>query len=225
MASSRCLWTQTDPYGRWRDAKANQSRLMDNEYTLLTETDLVFIDPVGTGYNRSGEDGKDEDFFNVEGDAESLTQFIQQYITKIWWVSPNSWLVKVMGRLALRWWPVLDQRRRFKWSSTVSLAVNFQTFIEGLGNDLPYMLFLPTFTTVAWHQGKMDYFINRRDALLQEVREWSLNEYAMALLKAPESLGGKATCSGTIVDIHWTRCRKYQELSICRCQHAVSRLS
>ena len=70
--------------------KPNQSRLVDNEHTLLTETDLVFIDPVGTGYSRSGEDGKDEDFFNVEGDAESLTQFIQQYITENHrWVSPK----------------------------------------------------------------------------------------------------------------------------------------
>lgn len=167
--------------------KPNQSRLVDNEHTLLTKTDLVFIDPVGTGYSRSGEEGKDDDFFNVEGDAESLTQFIQQYITENQrWVSPKFLAGESYGttRSALMA-KLLDQKGvAVNGLILVSLAVNFQTFIEGLGNDLPYMLFLPTFTAVAWHQGKLDPDLaSDRDTLLQEVREWSLTEYATALLK------------------------------------------
>ena len=167
--------------------KPNHSRLVDNEHTLLTETDLVFIDPVGTGYSRSGEEGKDEDFFNVEGDAKSLTQFIQQYISENHrWVSPKFLAGESYGttRSALMAKLLEDKGIALNGLILVSLAVNFQTFIAGLGNDLPYMLFLPTFTAVALHQGKLDpNLTSDRDALLQEVRDWSMNEYAAALLK------------------------------------------
>ena len=167
--------------------KPNHSRLVDNEHTLLTETDLVFIDPVGTGYSRSGEEGKDEDFFTVDGDAQSLTQFIRQYITENHrWVSPKFLAGESYGttRSALMA-KLLDQSGvSLNGLILVSLAVNFQTFIAGLGNDLPYILFLPTFTAVAWHQGKLDLTLGSdRDTLLQEVRNWSMNEYATALLK------------------------------------------
>ena len=167
--------------------RPNHSRLVDNEHTLLTKTDLVFIDPVGTGYSRSGEEGKDEDFFNVEGDAKSLTQFIQQYISENHrWVSPKFLAGESYGttRSALMAKLLEDKGIALNGLILVSLAVNFQTFIAGLGNDLPYMLFLPTFTAVAWHQGKLDKNIaSDRDTLLQEVRDWSMNEYAAALLK------------------------------------------
>ena len=165
----------------------NHSRLVDNELTLLTETDLVFIDPVSTGYSRSGEEGKDKDFFNVEGDAKSLTQFIQQYISENHrWVSPKFLAGESYGTTRSALMAKLLEERGIALNGLilVSLAVNFQTFIAGLGNDLPYMLFLPTFTAVALLQGKLDPSLGSdRDALLQEVRDWAMNEYAAALLK------------------------------------------
>lgn len=167
--------------------RPNHSRLVDNEHTLLTQTDLVFIDPVGTGYSRSGEEGKDEDFFNIEGDAKSLSQFILQYISENHrWVSPKFLSGESYGttRSALMAKLLGEKGVALNGLILVSLAVDFQTFIAGLGNDLPYMLFLPTFTAVAWHQGKLDSNIApNRDALLQEVRDWAMGEYAAALLK------------------------------------------
>jgi carboxypeptidase C (cathepsin A) len=165
----------------------NQSRLVDNEHTLLTQSDLVFIDPVSTGYSRSGEDGKDEDFFNIEGDASSLSQFIIQYISKNHrWVSPKFLAGESYGttRSALMAKILAEKGVALNGLILVSLAINFQTFIAEIGNDLPYILFLPTFAATAWHQGKLDPNIAPSlEHLLTEVKEWSLGEYASALIK------------------------------------------
>lgn len=165
----------------------NHSRLVDNHLTLLTKTDLVFIDPVSTGYSRCGEDGKDEDFFNIEGDAQSLTQFIQQYISDNHrWISPKFLAGESYGTTrSARMAKLLEEKGiALNGLILISLAINFQTFISGLGNDLPYILFLPTFTAVAWHQGKLSSSLGvDRDTVLEEVRAWSMNEYASALLK------------------------------------------
>ncbi|MEC7985893.1 MAG: peptidase S10 [Myxococcota bacterium] len=167
--------------------RPNHARLVDNEYTLLTQTDLVFIDPVGTGFSRSGEEGKDEDFFNVEGDAQSLSQFIQQYISQNQrWTSPKFLAGESYGttRSGLMAKILGEKGVALNGLILVSLAVNFQTFIAGLGNDLPYLLFLPTFTATAWHQGKIaPNLAPNLDALLKEVRDWAFDVYAPALLK------------------------------------------
>jgi carboxypeptidase C (cathepsin A) len=66
----------------------------------------------------------------------------------------------------------------------VSLAVNFQTFIFDLGNDLPYLMFLPTFAAVAWHHGMLpDDIAPDLEALLTEVRDWAFDVYAPALMR------------------------------------------
>ncbi|MBM75059.1 MAG: peptidase S10 [Proteobacteria bacterium] len=165
----------------------NHARLVDNEHTLLTQSDLVFIDPVGTGYSRSGEDGEDKDFFNVEGDAQSLSQFIQQYISKNQrWISPKFLAGESYGttRSGLMAKILGDKGVALNGLIMISLAMNFQTFISGLGNDLPYLLFLPTFTAIAWHQGKISVPEGiDLESLLQEVREWAFDVYAPALLK------------------------------------------
>ncbi len=167
--------------------RPNQARLVDNEHTLLTQTDLVFIDPVGTGYSRAGEEGKDEDFFNVEGDAKSLSQFVQQYISQNQrWVSPKFLAGESYGttRSALMAKLLGEKGVALNGLILVSLAISFQTFIAGLGNDLPYLLFLPTFTATAWHQGKIDRSLaSDMDTLLAEVRNWAFDVYAPALLK------------------------------------------
>lgn len=167
--------------------KPNLARLIDNHSSLLDLSDLVFIDPVGTGFSQAGGEGKDEDFFGLEGDADSLTQFIVRYLSRFQrWSSPKlisgeSYGTTRAGAIANR---LQEQGVALNGLILISLAVNFQTFIFDIGNDLPYLSFLPTYTAVAWyHQLLPHYRDHELDSLLREVREWAYDVYAPALLR------------------------------------------
>lgn len=167
--------------------KPNSTRLVDNEFSLLDISDLVFIDPVGTGFSRAGEAGEARDFFGVDGDADSVCQFIERYLSKNHrWASPKflsgeSYGTTRAGTMANRL-----QKRGIALNGLilVSLAVQFQTFIFDLGNDLPYLTFLPTYAAVAWYHKKLsDELGDDLQKLLAEVREWAFDVYAPALLR------------------------------------------
>ena len=67
-------------------------KLVDNEYTLLEETDLVFIDPAGTGYSRmiAGEKSDPHEYHNYQKDIESVGEFIRLYTSRYKrWTSPK----------------------------------------------------------------------------------------------------------------------------------------
>ena len=64
-----------------KDDGAAPYSLKNNEYGLLDLTDLVFIDPVGTGYSRVIGKGKEKDYWGLKEDAKSVTTFIRQWIT------------------------------------------------------------------------------------------------------------------------------------------------
>ena len=167
--------------------KPNRAQLIDNDCTLLDLTDLVFIDPIGTGFSRAGEAGQAEDFFGVDGDADSVCQFIQRYLSQNHrWASPKflsgeSYGTTRAGTMAHR---LQTQGVALNGLILISLAINFQTFIFDLGNDLPYLMFLPTFTAVAWHHGMLpDDIGSDLDTLLVEVRNWAFDVYAPALMR------------------------------------------
>ena len=88
--------------------KPNSTRLVDNEFSLLDISDLVFIDPVGTGFSRAGEAGEAKDFFGVDGDADSVCQFIERYLSKNHrWASPSFSQVKATVQLVRAQWQVV----------------------------------------------------------------------------------------------------------------------
>jgi carboxypeptidase C (cathepsin A) len=167
--------------------RPNQARLIDNDCTLLDLTDLVFIDPVETGFSCAGEEGKAEDFLGLDGDADSISQFIVRYLNRYHrWSSPKflsgeSYGTTRSGALACR---LQEQGVALNGLVLVSLAVNFQTFIFDLANDLPYVMFLPTYAAVAWyHKMLPDYVDSDLDTLISEVREWTYDVYAPALMR------------------------------------------
>ena len=167
--------------------RPNMSKLVDNEETLLDRTDLVFIDPVGTGFSRSGGEGKDKDFFEVDGDADSVCRFIERYLSQNHrWASPKflageSYGTTRAGAMATR---LNEKGVVLNGLILVSLALNFQTFIFNPGNDLPYLTFLPTYAATAWHHGLLaDDVAPDLDTLLGEVRTWAMDVYAPALLR------------------------------------------
>ena len=167
--------------------RPNMSRLVDNEHSLLDITDLVFVDPVGTGFSRAGGEGKNKDFFGVVGDGDSLAAFITRYLSRNHrWASPKFLAGESYGttRAALLAHVLGEKGVTLNGLIMLSLALNFQTFCFEPGNDLPHLMFLPTYAAVAWHHGLLaDDVAPDLDTLLTEVRRWTLDVYAPALLR------------------------------------------
>ncbi|MCX6050678.1 MAG: peptidase S10 [Chloroflexi bacterium] len=163
-------------------------RLVDNEHTLLTETDLVFIDPVSTGYSRAVEKEKAKDFHGLEKDIESVGEFIRLYVTRYKrWNSPKFLIGESYGttRAAGLAGHLQEQYGMYlNGLMLVSSILNFQTALFTTGNDLPYILYLPTYAATAFYHGKLAAHdqSNLQDLLI-EVQTFALTDYTLALMQ------------------------------------------
>lgn len=166
-------------------------KLLDNEYTLLEETDLVFIDPAGTGYSRMIADEKSDphEYHNYKKDIESVGEFIRLYTSRYKrWSSPKFLIGESYGTTrAAGLSGYLQDRHGFFLNGImlISSIVNFQTARFERGNDLPYITFLPTYAATAWYHKKIaeDYLMMDLEEFLDEVREFAEGEYASALME------------------------------------------
>ena len=126
------------------DAPPPPYRLVDNEDTLLDLTDLVFIDPVSTGYSRSPEPKEAKQFHGVEGDVHSVGDFIRLYTTQFnRWESPKFLAGESYGTTrAAGLAGYLQDRHGIYLNGIVliSSVLNFETLSFAPGNDLPYDL-------------------------------------------------------------------------------------
>ena len=163
-------------------------KLVDNAYSLLDVTDLVFIDPVSTGYSRAvpGEDAKQ--FHSVEKDIESVASFIRLYTTRnARWESPKFLAGESYGTtraagLALQLHDV--QFLYLDGVILISSVLNFQTIAFNNGNDLPYILFLPTYTATAFYHKKLaDDLQQNMQNTLREAEQFAYTDYAHALMQ------------------------------------------
>lgn len=161
--------------------------LVDNEYTWLDQTDLVFIDPVGTGYSRPAKPELGKNFWNLRGDIESVGEFIRMYLTRYErWTSPLFLVGESYGttRAAGLAGHLIDRGIAFNGIVLVSSILNFQTADFAKGNDLPYILYLPTYTATAWYHKKLSPDLERDlRKTLGEVERWADTGYAEALAK------------------------------------------
>ena len=162
-------------------------RLVDNDQTWLDVTDLVFIDPVGTGYSRAARPELAQRYFGLQGDIQSVGEFIRLYLTRNGrWSSPLFLVGESYGttRAAGLSGYLIDRGIAFNGVLLVSSILNFQTARFARGNDLPYILFLPTYTATAWYHKKLppDLQQNLRRTL-EEVERWAVTDYAAALAK------------------------------------------
>ena len=163
-------------------------QLVDNEFTLFDKSDLVFIDPVSTGYSRPVPKEKPEQFHNVKKDVETVGEFIRVWTTRNKrWTSPKyiigeSYGTTRAGGLA----GFLHQRHGMYLNGIilVSSILNFITTRFNEGNDLPYILFLPSYTATSWYHNKLpaDLQIDLNKAV-EESRDFALNDYTLALMK------------------------------------------
>lgn len=131
-----------------------------NEGCLLDVADMVFIDPVSTGFSRMAEGGAHEDFHGLEQDAESVARFIRLFITRHdRWQSPKYIGGESYGtvRSAALVEKLQDgQGIYLNGVLLVSSILDFGTVRTSGGNDLPYCLFLPTYAATAWEHGLLD---------------------------------------------------------------------
>lgn len=162
--------------------------LVDNDQTWLNQTDLVFIDPVGTGYSRAVRPDLAAKFFGLNGDIESVGEFIRMYLTRYErWTSPLFLAGESYGttRASALSGYLVDRGIALNGIVLISTIMNFATTNFAAGNDLPYVLFLPSYAATAWYHKKLAADLQARSVqdLVAEVERWTATDYALALEK------------------------------------------
>jgi carboxypeptidase C (cathepsin A) len=162
--------------------------LVDNEYTWLNQSDLVFIDPVGTGYSRAARPELAAKFFGLTGDIESVGEFIRMYLTRYErWTSPLFLAGESYGttRASALSGYLIGRGIAFNGIVLISTIMNFETTDFAAGNDLPYVMFLPSYAATAWYHKKLPADLQSRSVqqIVSEVEQWAANDYMFALGK------------------------------------------
>lgn len=159
----------------------------NNPFSILDVSDLVFIDPVSTGYSRAEKDAKPGEFHGVDEDVESVGDFIRSWVTKNKrWASPKFLLGESYGGVrAAGLSYFLQSRYAMSLNGVIMLStlLDFQTLSPANGNDLAYQVFLPTFASVAHYHGVLK---GDRDELVKKARAFAFGPYTVALLQGNE---------------------------------------
>lgn len=168
---------------------ASPYELETNEQTWLDQTDLVFIDPVGTGYSRAARPELAAKFIGLNGDLDSVGEFIRLYLTRNErWASPLFLVGESYGTTRASGLSGLLVERGIAFNGVllISTIMNFQTARFAEGNDSPFILYLPSYTATAWYHKKLPADLQRKPLrqVLDEAEKWAINEYAVALAKA-----------------------------------------
>ncbi|MGD1953206.1 MAG: hypothetical protein ACFB14_26705 [Leptolyngbyaceae cyanobacterium] len=156
-------------------------RLQTNAYTWLDRADLVFIDPVGTGFSRAINKDNDKKFWSYKGDIHSVGEFIRLYLTRYQrWTSPLYLAGESYGttRAAGLASHLIDFGISFNGIVLISNAMDLRPVFFGRGDDLPFPLFVPTYTAAAWYHKKLAPELQQRSLtdVLKEVETWSERE-------------------------------------------------
>ncbi|HEY8562756.1 MAG TPA: hypothetical protein VIL74_20430 [Pyrinomonadaceae bacterium] len=164
-------------------------QLEDNESTWLTETDLVFIDPVGTGYSRATKAEFAQKFFGLQGDLESVGEFIRLYLGRyerwnapLFLVGESYGTTRAAGLSNL----LFEKGIGLNGILLVSTVMNFQTIRFAEGNDMPIILIFPSYAATAWYHKRLSPELQAKPLkqVLAEAENFASGEYAAALMKA-----------------------------------------
>jgi carboxypeptidase C (cathepsin A) len=166
-------------------------KLVDNAYSLLDQTDLVFIDPVSTGFSRAVPGEKPKQFHGFKKDIESVGDFIRLYTTRYQrWTSPKFLIGESYGTTRAAGLSGYLQDRHGMYLNgimLISAILNFQSDSFVAGNDLPYILFLPTYAATAWYHHRLtDELQKDLYATLTEVESFAMGDYAHALMQGDD---------------------------------------
>jgi carboxypeptidase C (cathepsin A) len=176
------------PLGDADTPPAPPYRAIENEFSILDLSDLVMIDPVSTGFSRPVKKDEAKEFHGLEEDTESVGEFIRLWTSRNRrWESPKFVMGESYGttRAASLAGHLTDKLGMYvNGVVLISTILLFQTARPDPGNDLPYVLMLPTYAATAWYHGLLD---RRRwktvKSLTDEVETFALGDYASFLMR------------------------------------------
>jgi len=161
--------------------------LTDNQYSILDETDLVFIDPMNTGYSRPVDGVKPKEWHGFKKDIQSVGDFIRLYTTRnSRWLSPKFLIGESYGTTRAAGLSGYLQERHGMYLNgimLISAVLDFSTIDFNINNDLPYIFFLPGYTATAWYHNVLQQPHRPLQTWLNEAEEFAVGDYAKALLK------------------------------------------
>jgi len=191
---SASVWLHMGAFGPRRVVTANAEhtppppyKLQDNQSTLLDKTDMVFIDPVGTGFSHAVGKAQDKDFWGIDQDVKSLAQFITMYVNRNnRWNSPKFLIGESYGTFrsaALGYYLQAHDGMDFNGIDLISSVLDLGTISFHPGSDLPYVFYLPSYAATAWYHKVLKDRPENLAAFIEEARKFAANEYAPALMK------------------------------------------
>ena len=162
-------------------------KLLENPYCLLDKSDLVFVDPVGTGFSHAVGKAQDKDFWGVDQDVKSLAQFVNTYVSRnSRWNSPKFLIGESYGTFrsaALSNYLQSHDGLYFNGIALISSVLNLGTISFNAGEDMPYIFYLPSYAATAWYHKVLKDRPDNLSAFLEEARKYAQTEYADALMK------------------------------------------
>jgi len=193
---SSTIWLHMGAFGPRRVVTVNAAhgpaapyRVVDNQYSLLDASDLVFIDAPGTGFGHLRGKDKKKAFYGVDQDAHAFADFIVEFLSRHdRWNSPKYLFGESYGTTrsaALVY--VLENEKSVDLNGVILLSqiLNFDDSVDGPqfnpGIDLPYELALPTYAATAWYHHKLPNAPATLAPFLKEVEQFALGDYAEAL--------------------------------------------
>jgi carboxypeptidase C (cathepsin A) len=194
---SSSAWLHMGAFGPRRVVTANAAptppppyRVVDNQECLLDKADLVFIDPVGTGFSHAVGKAKDKDFWGIDQDVKSLAQFITSYVNhNNRWNSPKFLIGESYGTFrsaALADYLQSHDGMDFNGIVLISTVLDLATITFPPGQDLPYIFYLPSYAATAWYHDVLKNRPADLNAFLAEARQFAATKYADVLMKGSE---------------------------------------
>jgi carboxypeptidase C (cathepsin A) len=193
---SSTVWLHMGAFGPKRVVTADDThspaapyRIIDNEYTLLDASDLVFIDAPGTGFSHLRGADKEKAFYGVDQDAHAFANFIVEFLSRHnRWNSPKYLFGESYGttRSAVLA-NILESEKSLDLNGVILLSqiLNFGDSPDepqfNPGMDLPYVLALPTYAATAWYHHKLPNQPAALEPLLREVESFAMSDYLQAL--------------------------------------------
>ncbi len=161
--------------------------VVDNDQSIIDVTDLVMIDPVGTGLSHAINKATNKNFWGVNEDIKSISEFIKQFVTENnRWLSPKYLLGESYG--TFRSAGIADYLQdnmgmTLNGVILVSTVLDLRTLTFEKGDDISYLLHFPTYAAVAWYHNKLANKPSHFETFIQEVRDYAMGNYAAALAK------------------------------------------
>ena len=191
---SSSIWLHMGAFGPMRvvtnDAAATPPapyRIVDNGNTLLDKADLVFIDPVGTGFSHAVGKARDKDFWGVDQDVKSLAQFINIYISRNnRWNSAKYLIGESYGTfrsVALSEYLQSNDGISINGIVLISSVLDMGTLSFSPGDDRSFIFYVPTYAAAAWYFNILKDRPKELTTFLNDARRFASTEYAAALMK------------------------------------------